>query len=669
MNPEIAKRLPAAQQQATALAQASQGVAGPPLDPACRATLEGPTQAQRMAGMVAAERGAVPGYSCEQRLYVSFFFDGTGNNLKNDRPTLEHSNVARMFDAHSDNNSATGVYKFYIPGIGTPFHDIGDKGAGPIPWVDHHAGMGGVGQGRLDWAFNKLRERVKAAEARAQNPSNKIKDIRVAVFGFSRGATLARAFVRDLFDPSKGLTVLRGGVRQWAQGGYALSVEFMGLWDTVAAVGLPMSANNLRAVRSERRGNVTRRISGGAKTPMLRAVDLAFGAPGADPSPGTADGHGAWADGLAIPEEVRACVHMIAAHEVRNSFPVDSVQRGNNRPACCKEAVYPGVHSDVGGGYRPGEGGLLGASPAGSVAAGADLQLSLIPLRAMYDEALVAGVPLRRMQTSSWTLDNASDFSIDPDLARLYNHYLAQLGNTSRPLGQVMLAHTRLYWAWRWHRIAKGRSAQLRQVGHNEAVFTKDRQALEAEVAAKQQAIATLKRERQAQFAELTMGPPPKTEAERAAHEARRQAYVQENVKTDKEIAKLERDIIELEARIASAPATGKLAAELSRFDAELLEDVRSIQADIAAHRHSRQQLRPHYRQLVETYEAEFEQGKGLRDEKVIAFFDNHVHDSLANFNTASDSTLPSDPRVIYVGQDAKLLYAESHVYPQHRVA
>jgi hypothetical protein len=47
-----------------------------------------------------------------------------------------------------------------------------------------------------------------------------------------------------------------------------------------------------------------------------------------------------------------------------------------------------------------------------------------------------------------------------------------------------------------------------------------------------------------------------------------------------------------------------------------------------------------------------------LRDEKIIAFFDEHVHDSLAGFNT--DSTLPSDPRVIYVGGDQKLDYAKA---------
>ena len=41
---------------------------------------------------------------------------------------------------------------------------------------------------------------------------------------------------------------------------------------------------------------------------------------------------------------------------------------------------------------------------------------------------------------------------------------------------------------------------------------------------------------------------------------------------------------------------------------------------------------------------------------KIIAFFDNYVHDSLAGF--ARDATLPSDPRVIYIGADVKAKYA-----------
>lgn len=60
---------------------------------------------------------------------------------------------------------------------------------------------------------------------------------------------------------------------------------------------------------------------------------------------------------------------------------------------------------------------------------------------------------------------------------------------------------------------------------------------------------------------------------------------------------------------------------------------------------------------MLEAYEAEFVNNSGLRDEKIVAFFDNYVHDSLAGF--AQDATLPSDPRVIYIGDDIKSRHAQ----------
>ena len=66
--------------------------------------------------------------------------------------------------------------------------------------------------------------------------------------------------------------------------------------------------------------------------------------------------------------------------------------------------------------------------------------------------------------------------------------------------------------------------------------------------------------------------------------------------------------------------------------------------------------LRPHYKALIEAYENEFEKNNGLKDEAVISFFDNYVHDSLAGFG--GDATLPSDPRVVYLGGDEKYQYA-----------
>ena len=58
----------------------------------------------------------------------------------------------------------------------------------------------------------------------------------------------------------------------------------------------------------------------------------------------------------------------------------------------------------------------------------------------------------------------------------------------------------------------------------------------------------------------------------------------------------------------------------------------------------------------MDAYENEYLHNNGLKDEKIIAFFDNLVHDSLAGF--AKDATLPSDPRAVYLGGDEKYKYA-----------
>jgi hypothetical protein len=49
---------------------------------------------------------------------------------------------------------------------------------------------------------------------------------------------------------------------------------------------------------------------------------------------------GVWAaaEDLRIPTDVRRCVHMVAAHEVRGSFPVDLVDGAN-----CGQIIYPRI--------------------------------------------------------------------------------------------------------------------------------------------------------------------------------------------------------------------------------------------------------------------------------------------------------------------------------------
>lgn len=69
---------------------------------------------------------------CQGQVYVSLFFDGTGNNINLDyfQAKLEQqkpSNIARLFLAARDKPS-DGYFASYIPGVGTPFPEVGDKG-------------------------------------------------------------------------------------------------------------------------------------------------------------------------------------------------------------------------------------------------------------------------------------------------------------------------------------------------------------------------------------------------------------------------------------------------------------------------------------------------------------------------------------------------------------
>ncbi|MFY0581810.1 hypothetical protein ACN28S_52810 [Cystobacter fuscus] len=118
----------------------------------------------------------------------------------------------------------------------------------------------------------------------------------------------------------------------------------------------------------------------------------------------------------------------------------------------------------------------------------------------------------------------------------------------------------------------------------------------------------------------------------------------------------MKNDYLSLKARLDTLPSSdGSFLESLKVYDEQLLEDARAIQA--LAKFLGRQKLRPHYQQLLQAYEDE-QRGQGLKDQTIIQFFDTYVHDSLAAF--AQDSTLPSDPRVIYTGGNNKMKYAVS---------
>jgi hypothetical protein len=361
--------------------------------------------------------------------------------------------------------------KIYVPGLGTPMLDVGDTGVGKIQKTGGLS-MALLGQLRLDWAllqflnqvhaaifkspiepsvnmkslfkaskpsgpamdisgvlaqsalaaiqqylkeqtgtyerdafdalFNRYMAKLSAAIAQRGDKIPHIRKIRVSVFGFSRGATEARAWINMInqrmsawactpLDPD-GLSLKLCGI--------PVQIDFLGLFDTVASVG------------------------------VCHAVP-------------TFDGHYTWAqsNNLVVPAAVKRCVHLVSAMEVRGAFPLDSVCQSGRLPPNCKEIVYPGVHSDVGGGYPPGDQGR--ALPADMV--GDQRKLSQIPLAQMYREALMAGVPLAPQD--KFSDDDKQRFAIDPKLREDFNAYVeaTRVGSVQPTLGKGEPQFARLY--------------------------------------------------------------------------------------------------------------------------------------------------------------------------------------------------------------------------------
>lgn len=101
-----------------------------------------------------------------------------------------------------------------------------------------------------------------------------------------------------------------------------------------------------------------------------------------------------WADSTQqLPDErqfpglIKCCRHFVAAHEQRLCFPLDSIRRPDgNYPLNAEEIIYPGMHSDVGGGYPVRDQGKS-CGDSGDI-------LSQIALHDMYLAAFDSGAPL-----------------------------------------------------------------------------------------------------------------------------------------------------------------------------------------------------------------------------------------------------------------------------------
>lgn len=382
---------------------------------------------------------------CEVALNIGLFFDGTNNNKDRDSSDQGDSNIARLYNVYNGDRF-TGNNKFYIPGVGTAFPDIGEykdskinsgcafgcesrvifalltvfnalhRRSYKIDMFDKETvlalcrnslnvfdskdrkclssfGMhNGLLQPSLGNNSNRLEFLTRQAsylEAKLKEGKPRVVECFVDIFGFSRGAAEARVFCTWLEE-----LLVAGRLA-----GVPLRFRFLGIMDTVASAGFWSGAS---AIASNSTG-----------------------------------GHGAWAsaESLRIPSSVQNCVHMIAMHELRRNFPLDEIGVDGKMQRGWTQHAYPGAHSDVGGGYKPGE---LGTS------VGSDsLKLSQIPLNHMLDCAIAAGAPLTRAKA----VEDAYDaLAIHSNLAKAYDDFVRQSTLAARPVYEWL----QQYLNWRW---------------------------------------------------------------------------------------------------------------------------------------------------------------------------------------------------------------------------
>lgn len=447
-----------------------------------------------------------PFQSCSGNLFLGFFFDGTRNNyaLSEQAKDYTHSNVARLFDAYPGQTIAPALllrhevrwpneskypnyFRIYTPGVGTPFEEVNDTGSkrgGLLSDATQGAAMARWGERRLTWALvqainsihryflkqslltpdetlrlcktldldtynlqaaprttdygqpgntmahleQALRRLHTALKPHMPDPvtgkvgkidPGVVKHIYVSMFGFSRGSAAARSFLNWFLALCK-LDAKILGRQGPTLGGFPVTVDFLGLFDTVASVGLASSAL-------------------------------------------ITDGHGAWADSklLRVPQEIN-CLHLVSAHELRRSFPLDSISINGALAANHQEIVFPGVHSDLGGGYMPTEQGR------GRDAEGADM-ISRIPLAVMYRAARLAGAPLKLELAPQL---RKRGFKVAPQTISDFNAYISQCLTKSGSLRAIM--HEQMEHAIRWRRRWHNKMEQMPSVSRAKPEDTND---------------------------------------------------------------------------------------------------------------------------------------------------------------------------------------------------
>ena len=244
-------------------------------------------------------------------LKIGVFFDGTGNDDK--RPD-ELSNVWYLYDMHEGDdeelvNEKHALRKFYQRGVGSHSGDtIKD-------WIVDKAGNA-VGYGteiRFENVIYFIEDYIMAYRDKGFDgklPNTIILD----VFGFSRGAAQARAFVNQVN------AIYKNNPHYW--GGIKPVIRFVGLFDSVASIGGDGDNNHSEFYANDE---------------LDYPVNLNLASSSAG-----------------------FVMHLAAFDEKRDKFPLSSLRTRNKQLLKNQQEIeLPGVHSDIGGGYGPVETTIL----------------------------------------------------------------------------------------------------------------------------------------------------------------------------------------------------------------------------------------------------------------------------------------------------------------------
>ncbi|ODQ00506.1 hypothetical protein BGK46_06770 [Salinivibrio sp. SS2] len=280
----------------------------------------------------------------ERTLRIGVFFDGTGQNSPNDEyketyGNKSRTNIARLFEAYPEQDGQSA--KIYVSGVGT-VDDIPIIPGEPNPTIDAGGDeklFPGQAFGVFDdtgglWKWQTLLKRLSEIiiPLKKVGEYSEIDHVQFDVFGFSRGAALARHFVN----------ALEAGFPDYSNPERSKNPSeiYPNLLGNESYKRFDSLSDEFYATDTQRRISV-------------RFVGL-FDTVGSFYWPGNND-EGEYKLGLK-PNAAEKVFQICAQHEYRENFPLTSLGKDQTEAVAfsdgifCQE-VFPGCHTDIGGGY------------------------------------------------------------------------------------------------------------------------------------------------------------------------------------------------------------------------------------------------------------------------------------------------------------------------------